>query len=190
MRKEEPAAIPLLFLLLLIALIALIPLYTGAKPAMALADGQDEVLRLHVLANSDSAEDQRIKLAVRDALLPYFEKTSTYQDARAYLKAHGDALQKTAEAALAAAGAPYGVYLTLGRSAFPDKSYDGILFPAGEYDALTVVLGAGGGKNWWCVLFPPLCIVTEDGAAVDLTKIEYRSAIYDWLKAHVEGFPW
>ncbi len=190
MRNKDTAAISMLFLLLLLALLALVPLYAGTKPAMALADGQDEVLRLHVLANSDSEEDQRIKLAVRDALLPYFEQTATYRDARAYLTRHGDAIQKAAETALACEGADYGVYLTLGQSAFPDRTYDGILFPAGDYDALTVVLGEGGGKNWWCVLFPPLCIVTKDGVEIDLETVEYRSAIYDWLVAHVEGFPW
>lgn len=177
-------------LLMLLGLLSLTPLYRSASRTMALADGADAVLRLHVLANSDSAEDQRVKLAVRDALLPYFESADSFGDARAFLLQNGAALQKAADAALRSEGAGYGATLGLGRTAFPDRVYDGILFPEGEYDALTVTLGGGGGQNWWCVLFPPLCIVTRDGGELDLDRIEYRSALYDWLCRNVEGFPW
>ena len=177
-------------LLTLLGLIALLPLYGGAAHTMTLTQGADTVLRLHVKARSDSAEDQRVKLQVRDALLPFFENADTYADARTFLTKNGAALQAAAEQALRDAGVEYGATLALGRSMFPDRVYDGILFPAGEYDALTVTLGGGDGQNWWCVLFPPLCIVTEDGGTVDLSRVEYRSALYDWLCAHVEGFPW
>ncbi len=179
-----------LLLLTLLGFLSLVPLGGGAAPTMRLADGADSVLRLHVLARSDSDKDQRVKLAVRDALLPYFKNADTCADAQAFLLQNGAALQRAADEALRQEGAAYGATLGLGRAAFPDRVYDGILFPAGEYDALTVTLGGGEGKNWWCVLFPPLCIVTEDGAAVTLSDITYRSALYDWLKANVEGFPW
>ncbi len=122
------------------------------------------VLRLHILANSDSPEDQTVKLRVRDALLPLFEAASSYDDARAFVLDHGAALLDRCQAILSAAGVPYGAQLLLGLSDFPDRTYGGTLFPAGAYDALQIVLGDGAGHNWWCVLFPPLCIVTRNGS--------------------------
>ena len=133
-----------------------------ASPVIATAEG---VLRLHILANSDSPEDQALKLRVRDALLPLFETAESYDDARAFVLGHGAELLTLCQTALAAAGASYGAQLLLGVDDFPDRTYAGALFPAGTYDALEIVLGAGSGHNWWCVLFPPLCIVTPDGAA-------------------------
>ena len=152
----------------------------GAVPAATTAEG---VLRLHILANSDSPADQALKLRVRDALLPLFEAADSYDDARAFVLSHGAALLERCEAVLAAAGAPYGAQLRLGFSAFPDRTYDGVLFPAGTYDALQIVLGAGAGHNWWCVLFPPLCIVTPDGAASDPNEdIVFESDIAAFLR--------
>ena len=146
---------------------------------VASADG---ILRLHVIANSDSEEDQSAKLAVRDAILPLFERAGSYADARDYLLHHGKELQKTAEAVLKERGLGYGVQLSLGTEPFPDRVYDNVAFPAGEYDALCVRLGKAGGHNWWCVLFPPLCIVSEDGAPVDLDEIELESSVWTFLK--------
>lgn len=133
-----------------------------ALPAIA---AEDSVLRLHILANSDSPGDQAVKLRVRDALLPLFETAASYDDARAFVLDHGAALLNRCQAVLADAGVPYGAQILLGVSDFPDRTYGGVLFPAGDYDALQIVLGDGAGHNWWCVLFPPLCVVTADGAA-------------------------
>lgn len=147
-------------MLLLIALSLLLTLTLGkAEPNLATESG---VLRLHILANSDSAADQALKLRVRDALLPLFEAAGSYEDARSFVLSHGAALLQTCQATLTAAGAPYGAQLLLGVSDFPDRTYGGVRFPAGAYDALQIVLGAGAGHNWWCVLFPPLCIVVTD----------------------------
>ena len=129
-----------------------------------------EVLRLHILANSDEAADQAVKLRVRDALLPLFQATPSYADARAFVLDHGAALLELCQQTLAACGVSYGAQLLLGVSQFPDRTYAGVLFPAGAYDALQIVLGAGAGHNWWCVLFPPLCVVTPDGAAPDASE--------------------
>ena len=144
--------------LLLLGLLPLIP----SRP-----DPAASVLRLHILANSDSDEDQAVKLRVRDALLPLFEVAASYDDARAFVLDHGAELLRLCQTTLSAAGVPYGAQLLLGVSDFPDKTYNGTLFPAGPYDALEIVLGDGAGHNWWCVLFPPLCIVTRDGSAPD-----------------------
>ena len=151
-------------LLICLAALALLVLLSGKlapRPAAA------EVLRLHILANSDSPADQAVKLRVRDALLPLFEAADTYEDARSFVLSHGAALLETCRAVLTAAGVPYGAQLLLGVSDFPDRNYNGARFPAGPYDALEVVLGDGAGHNWWCVLFPPLCVVTRDGSSPD-----------------------
>ena len=147
--------IPILILVFLLLLTLLPKKRSPSVPA--------NVLRLHILANSDSPEDQAVKLRVRDALLPLFEAAATYDDARAFVLDHGDALLSLAQSTLAAAGMPYGAQLLLGVASFPDRVYDGVFFPAGPYDALQIILGDGAGHNWWCVLFPPLCIVTRDG---------------------------
>lgn len=166
---------------ILVALLLLTILPKGdTAPAVAGAEG---VLRLHILANSDNRLDQAVKLRVRDALLPLFEAASSYDDARAFVLGHGAELLTACEAALAAAGAPYGAQLLLGVSDFPDRTYGGAFFPAGAYDALEVVLGAGAGHNWWCVLFPPLCIVTADGSAPDPNEgITFESHILAFLR--------
>ena len=152
----------------------------NAVPAATTAEG---VLRLHILANSDSRSDQALKLRVRDALLPLFEEKATYDDARAFVLSHGKALLETCQATLTEAGAPYGAQLLLGESAFPDRTYGNARFPAGTYDALQVILGDGAGHNWWCVLFPPLCIVTADGAMPDSqAAITFESDILAFFK--------
>ena len=149
----------ILFFLAALTLLALLPLLPSRPDPAA------EVLRLHILANSDSPQDQAVKLRVRDALLPLFEAAASYDDARSFVLDHGAVLLDRCQTVLAAAGVPYGAQLLLGVSPFPDRTYNGTLFPAGPYDALQIVLGEGAGHNWWCVLFPPLCIVTRDGAA-------------------------
>ena len=156
-------------------------------PAPALAEVRQYggILRLHVLANSDSPMDQTVKLAVRDAVAPLFEKAGSYADARAFLLAHGGEILSVCEETLCEHGAVYGAQLQLGLTRFPNRVYRDILFPAGEYDALCIVLGSGAGENWWCVLFPPLCIVTRDGAPIDLDDITFESSIWNWIKRSI-----
>ena len=152
-------------------------------PAAQTVASSKGILRLHVIAAGDSEADQSAKLAVRDAILPLFERAETYEDAREYLLHHGKELQQTAEAVLESRGLDYGVQLSLGTESFPDRVYGGIAFPAGDYDALCVRLGRAEGHNWWCVLFPPLCIVSEDGEPVDLDEVELESTIWTFLKS-------
>ena len=84
---------------------------------------------------------------------------------------------------LRARGLDYGVQLSLGTETFPDRVYGDLAFPAGEYDALCVRLGSAEGHNWWCVLFPPLCIVSETGEPVDLETVELESKVWTFLKS-------
>ena len=97
-------------------------------------------------------------------------------------------MQRAAQSVLQECGAGYGVQLTLGTESFPDRTYEGKLFPAGDYDALIVRLGRGEGHNWWCVLFPPLCIVTETGEAVDPDTLEPESTLYRILKEWIASW--
>lgn len=120
------------------------------------------VVRLHVIANSDSAEDQALKLAVRDGVLSQAEALyppdATLDQARAALADHLDELAAAGQAVVDAHGGTDRVTAQLTRCWFPTKTYDGFALPAGEYEALRVVIGSGQGQNWWCVAYPPLCL--------------------------------
>ena len=127
-----------------------------------------QVLRLHVVANSDSDRDQALKLRVRDAVLAqagqFLDGVSDRQSAEQALAPHLDELVRSAEEVLAAEGCGDTVTVTLTDQWFPTKVYDGFSLPAGQYRALRVTIGEGQGRNWWCVVFPPLCLgsVTEE----------------------------
>ena len=167
----------------LLAALLLLSLGACAGPAVPTAG----VLRLHILANSDSETDQTVKLRVRDALLPLFKIAESYEDARAFVLDHGAALLDLCQRTLAAEGASYGAQLMLGVSDFPERTYADVLFPAGAYDALQIVLGNGAGHNWWCVLFPPLCVVTTEGAPTAAEGIVFESDILAFFKRHFKG---
>lgn len=173
-------------LLLLLAMSAL--LLWNKPEARQVISSTEGILRLHIKANSDSDWDQQTKRMVRDALLPLFSACGSYEEARAYVLAHGQEVQQTCEAVLARRGETYGASLLLGKQTFPDRVYADTLYPAGTYDALEVVLGEGGGHNWWCVLFPPLCLVTEEGEPVDLDALSFESDVLALLKAAFPGW--
>lgn len=122
----------------------------------------DDIIRLHVIANSDSEADQALKLAVRDEILRRFGTALTgysdYTDARASVESRLSEIEAAAAEVVAAEGYDYSVSVALGEEYYPERSYDGFALPAGTYTSLRVLLGEGGGKNWWCVLFPPLCV--------------------------------
>ena len=155
-----------------------------AVPSAHGADASEGVLRLHILANSDSAEDQRVKLAVRDAVLQTLPACDSAAEAEAYLRLHGGEILELTERTLRENGFDYGAQLLLGKSDFPDRAYAGTVYPAGEYEALRIVLGAGGGQNWWCVLFPPLCIITaEQEPLPEPDALEFESSILSWIRS-------
>ncbi len=121
-------------------------------------DVSDKIVRLHVIANSDSAIDQTVKLMVRDAVLKEADKENSGKDATFLsVEENKEKLLSAAEKVLKENGCTYGCVLETGRFSFPVKSYENITLPAGKYDAVRVVLGEGKGENWWCVMFPPLC---------------------------------
>ena len=126
-----------------------------------------QVIRLHVVANSDSEEDQALKLLVRDAVLekaaPLLEGADGRAAAERALAPRLDELARAGAEVLAAEGCGDAVTVALADQWFPTKAYDGFSLPAGRYRALRVTIGEGAGHNWWCVVFPPLCLgsVTE-----------------------------
>lgn len=139
----------------------------------------DNVIRLHILANSDSAADQTLKLKVRDAILEA-EVFSAAEDMDSALEQAEAAAKRAVEIAnevLAQEGADYGATFVFGEESYPTRSYGDISLPSGRYKSLRIVLGDGGGRNWWCVLFPPLCIGTatsDDLAATGLDENETK----------------
>ena len=130
----------------------------------------DSVIRLHVIANSDSEEDQQLKLAVRDGIIEesgsHFAKERNISSAREEILLNLESIRETAERIIREKGYGYDVSVELGKSEFPTKAYGGVTLPAGTYEALKVIIGEGDGKNWWCVLFPPLCFVDAATAQI------------------------
>jgi stage II sporulation protein R len=120
-----------------------------------------EVLRLHILANSDSGADQALKYAVRDRILAecggLFAGLSPAQ-ARKIAEGRLPELERLAARVIAEHGATYSVSARLVRMRFPTRVYGGVAVAAGYYDAVRIVIGGGGGQNWWCVMFPPMCL--------------------------------
>ena len=136
-------------------------LMSGALALQTQDQLADKVVRLHVLANSDSEEDQALKLRVRDRVLErateLLEQSENRQEAEALLRGNLLELEALAAEEIAAAGYDYPVTAQLTDTNFPTRAYDGFTLPAGEYLALRIVIGEGAGQNWWCVVFPPLC---------------------------------
>ena len=121
----------------------------------------DQVIRLHVIANSDTEADQALKLRIRDRILEeaagYFQAGQTVEEAAAELTEYLPTLAEAGAQVVREAGYDYPVRVELEDTQFPTKEYDGFTLPAGEYLALRVLIGEAKGQNWWCVVFPPLC---------------------------------
>ncbi len=138
-------------------------------------DIANSVFRLHVLANSDSKEDQALKLKVRDSLLNYMnqicENCNSKEDAIILVEKNKDSFKQIALDTINTEGYSYDVNINIGNFEFPTKNYGDISLPAGFYDALRVEIGEAKGQNWWCVMFPPLCFVDiSSGIVPDESK--------------------
>lgn len=142
------------------------------------------VFRLHVIANSDSKEDQELKLKVRDELLSYMniisKDSKNKQEAMQVANDHKEEFIKIAEKVIKENGYNYKVNIQIGKADFPTKYYGDITLPAGTYDALKVQIGDAKGQNWWCVMFPPLCFVdVSTGIVPDNSKQELKQSLND-----------
>lgn len=121
------------------------------------------IIRFHVIANSDSEEDQELKFKVRNRVLAKvqnaLEGSRGAAQTRAYIEDNLEGIEACALECVRAEGYDYNVKARIGVTAIPAKQYDDVYFPAGSYEALTITIGEGKGQNWWCVVFPPLCLV-------------------------------
>ncbi len=151
----------------------------------------EDVLRLHVIAHSDNPSDQQLKLEVKDQVVA--QMRAALVDAVSATEAQEiaireiPAIKQCAEETIAARGYDYTVNVEIGRHDFPTKSYGNLVFPAGQYQAVRVIIGEGQGKNWWCVLFPPLCMVSSSDQGLSLDSPEKAEVSLKFLKFLPKG---
>lgn len=177
-----------LMLIVTIGLMATCIYAQVSKIDIASENYKDKLIRFHVLANSDSEEDQQLKLKVRDAVIDYLQpklrdSKSINESERIILEEEGNLINICRDV-IEKNGYNYDVHIDLGYSKFPTKQYSSVVLPAGEYKALRILIGKGQGKNWWCVMFPPLCFVDKQNNVIDketdaklrevLTEEEYK----------------
>ncbi len=150
----------------------------------------DKILRFHVVANSNTMEDQELKLFVRDKIAEFLQEPLSLcrakSDSEAAVKALLPQIREVARACVQSRGYDYPVSVEIGERYFPEKTYGDMTFPRGYYEALTINIGSGSGRNWWCVLFPNLCFTDAVTAAVpeesrDLLKDELCEETYESL---------
>lgn len=167
--------------------LAILLLFTYAAAAGAQQqDIADKVLRLHVIANSDSAEDQRVKLCVRDAVLAYcnplLENVKTQSDVRTVLNDHMQEIVNLAQAELKRQGSADSVTAQMKEEYYPTRVYTDFSLPAGRYMGLRLRIGNAAGHNWWCVIFPPLCNGCATTKTDNLTADEHAFMRKDGTK--------
>lgn len=139
-----------------------------------------KTLRFHVLANSDTEEDQKLKLAVKDAVILHISeelnRCRTKEEAEAYITENTAEIEAVARAVIEENGADHAVNLTITREYYPRRTYGDVTLPAGEYDSVRILLGNAEGQNWWCVLFPQVCTDTATPAEERLSQAGFTSA--------------
>ena len=135
----------------------------------------DEIIRFHVIANSDSEEDQNLKLKVRDEIIEFvssgLSESTSLEESRQFIINNKSQIEAIANSVISKNGYSYNISSALSRENFPDKIYGDVVFPQGEYEAYRIIIGEGKGENWWCVMFPPLCFVDGTKEAVDSTEV-------------------
>ncbi|MDB1949529.1 stage II sporulation protein R [Clostridium tertium] len=145
---------------------------------LAYEDIVNEIIRFHVIANSDSEEDQNLKLKVRDRVIEYvsdkLKDCKDLSEAREFIVNNKSTIESIAKDTIIENGYSYEVTSMLSRENFPDKVYGDLVFPQGEYEAYRILIGEAKGQNWWCVMFPPLCFVDGTKDAVDSKEIEKK----------------
>lgn len=156
---------------------------------------RSETLRLHIIANSDSDEDQELKLKVRDAVLnatgELFAEVSGKTEAVEATKYSSDDIKDIAKNIISSEGFDYSVQVEITEMWFETRTYDGFALPAGDYDTVRIIIGEGEGKNWWCVMYPALCVPGAENAIKKYGKnsdfisgngYELRFALIEWFE--------
>ena len=193
MKKMEAAAI--------IGMAGAVLLSSFGSSAVTQNSIEGDVLRMHILANSDSADDQLLKYAVRDAILEkgavYFENADSFEDAKYTAESSLQHLEEIARETVAAEGKDYAVNAELVTMAFDERTYENVTLPAGVYDAVRINIGEAKGQNWWCVRYTPLCgpaadddetepelYFTEDEAEMlrEPQKFRYKLRCAEWFQ--------
>jgi len=164
-------------------------LFIGANSSLFIQEPQaqtsdqlvipDEAIRLRILANSDSEKDQNIKRIIRDEvnqeITKWVEELTSIQEARDIIKARLDEIEVIVAGVLERENSDQAYKVEFGNVEFPTKLYGKFIYPAGQYEAILITLGEGGGANWWCVLFPPLCFLDfSNGDAVKAEEAEAK----------------
>lgn len=151
-------------LLIIFILFLLYFIFNSISYSYSISNNLEESLfRLHIIANSDSEEDQNLKLFVRDNIINYLKnyKFSNKEELITFLNEHKTELNEIIKSSIAQKGYNYNFTIEIGNSFFPQKKYENIILPSGYYDGLKIKIGKAEGKNWWCVLFPPMCLINE-----------------------------
>lgn len=166
--------------------VCIVLLYSISNPNKA-----EGILRFHVIANSNSSFDQKVKAQVKtqiySAIQSKIKDVKTEGEALLIIKENEDVIIETANRTLREKGAGYSAKIEIGNFEFPTKSYGKEDFPAGKYDAVKIVLGEGKGENWWCVLFPPICFIDasfsneKDFSIDDVENVEFKSILSEIL---------
>lgn len=177
MNKRNIAMIYLLILTIGTIVSLSIPKQEAMKADAAAVVIPDEAIRLRILANSDQEADQAVKRLIRDQVNEdingWVAELTSLDEARNVITSHLPEIQATAETVMAEEGVKQSVNVEFGQATFPTKLYGQYLYPAGEYEAVIITLGAGDGANWWCVLFPPLCFLDfSNGTAVSQSPFD------------------
>ena len=182
MKKMKAVALVLIVILCGAAFTRVMQVEAKANAVQEKLSG--EVFRFHVIANSDSEEDQELKMKVKEAVVAYMRETlsgaENAAEAKAWAIRHKEELVRVSEEVLRAEGCSDKVTAEVVRCEFPDKTYGDITFPAGWYDALRIRIGKAQGHNWWCVLYPNLCFMDSVHAVVPKEgKDELQSVLTD-----------
>ena len=139
---------------------------------------KDEIIRFHVIANSDSEKDQKLKLQIRDEVIKYLEpklaKSKSINQSREIIKENDKKVKEIARKVVKDKGYNYKIDSQLSKENFPEKVYGNITLPQGEYEAYRILIGDSVGQNWWCVMFPPLCFVDVTKGEVAYNETEKR----------------
>lgn len=168
-------------------------LSTREKDKEMLNSISSKLIRFHVIANSDSEEDQNLKLKVKDEVLKYLapelEKCTTIEESRQLLRDNDNKVKAIAEKVIRENGYSYEVKSELSKENFPVKTYGPITLPQGNYEAYRILIGNAGGQNWWCVMFPPLCFIdiTKGEVAEEKTIEQMKEVLSEEELEYVEN---
>lgn len=180
-----------------VVLLALVCLIVVSNLDISQQIDKDSLIRIHVLANSNSETDQQLKLQVKDDVVRYLQpmlaQSHSIEESRTIIQNHMPQIEQTARQTLQQQNSDYDVTLQYGHFDFPVKYYGSFSLPSGNYEALRILIGSGQGRNWWCVLFPPLCFtdsnVSMSGKYTDVTpetEVVVKFKCVEWLKNMTE----